>query len=78
MPSPAPLMPRSDLASASVRQAAPDYTTAALVMGLVNMLWIFFALWVAFGMGAVIAAGYLVFVWIDILAQRRRPRTQQT
>ncbi len=31
------------------RQAAPDYTHAALTMLGVNLLWIFFAIWVIFG-----------------------------
>ena len=29
-------------------QEAPNYTNAALVMGLVNLLWIFMALWIMF------------------------------
>jgi hypothetical protein len=30
--------------------AAPDYTNAALTMMGVNLTWIFFALWAAFGL----------------------------
>ncbi len=56
----------------SARQSAPDYTVAALVMGLVNLLWIFFALWAAWGLPAVIAAGYLAYLAIDWLARRRK------
>ncbi len=37
---------------------APNYTNAALAMGLVNLLWIFIALWMAFGLPVVIAVGY--------------------
>jgi len=37
---------------------APKYTNAALVMGLVNLLWIFTALWAAFGLPVVVAVGY--------------------
>ena len=39
------------------RTAAPNYTDAALAMGLVNLLWIFGALWTLFGLPAVLAAG---------------------
>ena len=38
--------------------AAPNYTNAALVMGLVNLLWIFMALWMIFGLPMVMAVGY--------------------
>ncbi|MGK7652081.1 MULTISPECIES: hypothetical protein [unclassified Roseovarius] len=38
--------------------AAPNYTNAALVMGLVNLLWIFMALWMMFGLPVVMAVGY--------------------
>ncbi|MEL6121510.1 MAG: hypothetical protein AAGK67_14275 [Pseudomonadota bacterium] len=37
---------------------APDYTNAALAMGLVNLLWIFVALWVIFGLHVVIAIAW--------------------
>ncbi|MBY5987904.1 MULTISPECIES: hypothetical protein [Roseovarius] len=37
---------------------APNYTNAALVMGLVNLLWIFMALWMVFGLPVVMAVGY--------------------
>lgn len=37
---------------------APNYTNAALVMGLVNLLWIFMALWMIFGLPVVMAVGY--------------------
>lgn len=37
---------------------APNYTNAALVMGLVNLLWIFMALWIMFGLPVVMAVGY--------------------
>lgn len=46
---------------------APNYTVPALIMGLVNLLWIFMALWAAFGLPAVFAAGYglnLLITWI--------------
>jgi hypothetical protein len=53
---------------------APDYTGAALAMGLVNLLWIFVALWAAFGFWAVLAAGLGLNHAITRLAQRR-PRS---
>ncbi|MGR3614627.1 MAG: histidinol phosphate aminotransferase [Paracoccaceae bacterium] len=31
------------------RQPAPDYTAAALTMLAVNLMWIFFVLWVVLG-----------------------------
>lgn len=37
---------------------APDYTNAALIMGLVNLLWIFIALWAAVGFWAVLVSGW--------------------
>ena len=36
---------------------APNYTNAALVMGLVNLLWVFMALWIMFGLPVVFAVG---------------------
>lgn len=38
--------------------AAPNYTNAALVMGLVNLLWIFMILWAIFGLPVVLAISY--------------------
>ncbi len=40
--------------------SAPNYTNAALVMGLVNLLWIFMALWAAFGFHVVLLVGFLL------------------
>lgn len=37
---------------------APNYTNAALVMGLINLLWIFMVLWAVFGLPVVLAIGY--------------------
>ncbi|QYX57397.1 hypothetical protein K1T73_03060 [Roseovarius sp. SCSIO 43702] len=36
---------------------APNYTGAALVMGLVNLLWVFFVVWAVFGFWATVALG---------------------
>lgn len=49
---------------------APDYTNAALVMGLVNLLWIFMVLWALFGLPAVLAAGYGLNLLIDWIGAR--------
>lgn len=40
--------------------SAPDYTNAALAMGLVNLLWVFMILWALFGLPAVLVAGLLL------------------
>ena len=46
--------------------AAPNYTTAALVMGAVNLLWMLMVIWAVFGFVAVLGAGYALdrlIVW---------------
>jgi len=50
---------------------APKYTNAALVMGLVNLLWIFTALWAAFGLPVVVAVGYVLHLLIGRIDRRR-------
>lgn len=50
--------------------SAPNYTNAALVMGLVNLIWIFFALWAAFGLPAVLVIGYLLDKLISRVGRR--------
>ncbi len=45
---------------------APDYTNAALIMGLVNLLWLFALLWALFGLPTVLAAAY----GLDLLIRR--------
>ena len=49
---------------------APNYTNAALIMGLVNLLWIFMALWAAFGLPLVLAIGYGINLLITRIGQR--------
>ena len=49
---------------------APNYTNAALVMGLVNLLWIFMVLWAMFGLPVVLAVSYVLNLLIRRLAQR--------
>lgn len=54
-----------------VMREAPNYTNAALVMGLVNLLWIFFALWVAFGLPVILVLGYALDRLICRMGARR-------
>ena len=51
-------------------QPAPNYTNAALVMGLVNMLWIFCVLWSLFGLPVVLVIGYVLNRTINWIARR--------
>lgn len=51
---------------------APNYTNAALVMGLVNLLWIFMVLWAVFGLPVVLATGYLLNHLIGRIGRRAR------
>lgn len=53
---------------------APNYTTPALVMGLVNLLWLFFALWAVWGWPAVLLAAAALNWAIDRLERRLRAR----
>ena len=50
---------------------APNYTNAALVMGLVNLLWVFMALWIIFGLHVVFAAGWILNLGITKLRHRQ-------
>lgn len=49
---------------------APNYTNAALVMALVNLIWVFAVIWAAFGLPVVLAVGYVLNWLITRLAQR--------
>ncbi|MEQ8895717.1 MAG: hypothetical protein RID23_01400 [Roseovarius sp.] len=49
---------------------APNYTNAALVMGLVNLLWIFMVLWAVFGLPVVLAISYGLNLLISRIGQR--------
>ena len=55
-----------------VLSKAPNYTTAALVMGFVNLMWVFMVLRASFGLPAVLAAGYGLNWLISWLARRNR------
>ena len=50
---------------------APNYTSAALVMGLVNLLWIFTVIWVLFGLPVVMLTGLVLNRMINWLGDRR-------
>ncbi|KMK66130.1 hypothetical protein [Puniceibacterium sp. IMCC21224] len=52
-------------------QRVEDFTSPALVMGLVNLLWVFFVLWALYGLGAVLLAGAALNHLIQRLAARR-------
>jgi len=54
------------------RTAAPNYTDAAITMLGVNLLWIFFVLWVLFGFVPVVILAILINHGIDRLIEIRR------
>ncbi|WP_297773494.1 hypothetical protein [uncultured Roseovarius sp.] len=54
---------------------APNYTNAALVMGGVNLLWVFMVIWATLGFLAVLVAGFALDKLILWCARRRTGRT---
>ena len=46
------------------RQPAPDFTNTCLIMGLCNLLWIFRAIWMAWGLITVFFIAYVINRWI--------------
>ncbi len=50
---------------------APNYTNAALIMGCVNLVWIFMVLWAVFGFHIVLATGWAINWLITRLLVRR-------
>ncbi len=50
-------------------QSAPNYTNAALLMGFVNLIWIFIAIWALIGFPAVLIAGFILNRLISGLAR---------
>jgi hypothetical protein len=50
---------------------APNYTTAALVMGAVNLIWVFAVIWATLGFVAVLVTGYALDRLITWRARRR-------
>ena len=53
------------------RPSAPNYTSAALTMGLVNLLWIFAVIWTVFGFAASVLCALGLNWMIDRIAARR-------
>ena len=53
------------------RPKAPDYTNAALIMGLVNLLWVFAVIWAVWGLAWVVFCALALNHAIDRLAGRR-------
>lgn len=51
---------------------APDYTNAALVMGFVNLLWIFLVISAWVGLPAILLLGYVLDRLISRIGARRR------
>ncbi|ETX13049.1 histidinol phosphate aminotransferase [Roseivivax halodurans JCM 10272] len=51
---------------------APDYTRAALAMGLVNLLWMLGLIWAVLGLPAVLLLALILNCLIDRLAASRR------
>ena len=54
------------------RRPAPDYTDAALLSGLANLIWVFVALWATLGFWSVVVAGVVLNHLITRLERRRR------
>jgi len=50
---------------------APNYTNAALVMGAVNLLWVFMVIWATLGFLAVLVTGFVLDKLILWCARRR-------
>ena len=53
---------------------APNYTNAALIMGGVNLFWMFLVIWASLGFWAVLVTGYALDRLILWLAARRCAR----
>lgn len=51
-------------------KSAPDFTNAALAMGLVNLLWVFMVIWAHVGFWAVLLLGFVLDKLILRLARR--------
>lgn len=53
------------------RPAAPNYTSACIVMFGVNLVWVFLVLWAIWGLVAVALTGWGLNRLIDRVAQAR-------
>lgn len=58
-------------------QAAPNYTSACIVLFGVNITWIFTVIWAIWGLVFVIALGVLINRAMTILEVRARTRAAQ-
>ena len=47
-----------------------NFTNTCLVMGLVNLLWIFFAIWAIWGFAAVLLTGWVLNFGLTRLQRR--------
>ncbi len=50
---------------------APDYTNAAINMLGINLLWIFFVIWMLWGMVPVLLMALLINHFVERVAERR-------
>lgn len=55
-------------------QPAPNYTNAALVMGFVNLLWVFVLIFILWGLPPVMVLAVILNAGIDRLARRKDQR----
>ncbi len=53
-------------------QSVPNYTTTCLVMGFVNLLWIFGVIWVIWGLPAVMVLAVILNAGINKLGRHMR------
>ena len=51
-----------------------DYTTTALVMGFINLIWVFLLIWSVWGFAAVLFAGVVLNYLITLLERRKSGR----
>lgn len=52
-------------------QSAPNYTNAALVMGFVNLMWVFVLMFVLWGLPSVMVLAVILNAGIDRMARRK-------
>ncbi|KPP86135.1 MAG: Fatty acid hydroxylase superfamily [Rhodobacteraceae bacterium HLUCCO07] len=61
----------------STHRAAPDHTSPALVLALVNLLWSFLLIWVSFGLPAVLVLAVLLNYLISRLGHCRMRQARE-
>jgi hypothetical protein len=57
--------------------SAPNYTNAALVMGFVNLMWVFVLIFVLWGLPAVMVLAVILNAGIDRIARRKDRRASK-